>query len=290
MPPRKRARVVVLGDEGGQDREEGAASAEEEVEPRVSPARERPRRSRSRSRSRRRRTRSASRSRSRARRSRSRARRSRSRGRPRSVSRLRTRSRTGSREARRGSAHGMMDLRARLVQQEEQRLADEVRDLRRVVSSLQAKERRPTYPTMQRKNHAEQMKVLEEIRKLAVDDMKAELARVFPQGGPPSVDAIVEKTEEAINFRCKVIAFADSSNLGWAAANEWVAVQGAGDEAEIKQMEEAEKRAQRKIDRRKKDEEDARRRDGAARARERRSRTKSPPKRRGRSRSRSKRR
>ena len=291
---------MVVGDDGepgGQDqadRQGRAASGEEEDERAGSPARGRPRRSRSRSRSRRRRTRSASRSRSRGRRSRSRGRRSRSRGRrsrsrgrrSRSRGRYRTRSRTGSREVREEGWEGQ-DLRARLVQQEEQRLLEEVRDLKRVVSCLQAKSGRPSFPTMQRKNHQEQMKVLEEIRSVAVDEMRIEHARVFPAGGPSSLEAIVEKTEKLINFRCKVIAFADSSNLGWAAANEWAAINGAEGDADVKQMEEAERRAQRKIDRKKKDEEDAQRRSRGTRGREARSRTRSPRKK-GRSKSRSK--
>ena len=175
-----------------------------------------------------------------------------------------------------------------MVQQEELRLLEEVRDLKRVVSTLQAKSGRPSFPTMQRKNHQEQMKVLEEIRGTAVDEVRSEMARVFPNGGPPSVEAIVEKSEKLINFRCKVIAFADSSNLGWAAANEFAASQGAEGDADIKQMEEAEKRAQRKIDRKKKDEEErGRGRMRGLRSRDERSKTRSP-RRKGKSRSRSK--
>lgn len=165
------------------------------------------------------------------------------------------------------------DLRDRL---EEQRLRLEVLDLKKTVNCLAAKSERPSYPPMTKKNHAEQMKVMVDLRGVAVDEMRAELDRVFPEGRPPTVEEIVVKVEKKINFRCKMIAFADTSSLGWAAANEYACSFGADDEADSRKMEEAEKRAQRKIDKHRKEAED---RQKLERQRHKRSRSKSPAKR-----------
>ena len=51
-----------------------------------------------------------------------------------------------------------------------------------------------------------------------------------------------------MNFRMKIIAFAESSPLGWKAANEYAALLTKSSDGYLKKQEEAEKRAMRKIE------------------------------------------
>ena len=51
-----------------------------------------------------------------------------------------------------------------------------------------------------------------------------------------------------MNFRMKIIAFAEASPLGWNAANEYAALLTNSSDGDLKKQEEAEKRATRKIE------------------------------------------
>ena len=51
-----------------------------------------------------------------------------------------------------------------------------------------------------------------------------------------------------MNFRMKIIAFAEASPLGWKAANEYASLLTNSTDGDLKKQEEAEKRATRKIE------------------------------------------
>ena len=106
-----------------------------------------------------------------------------------------------------------------------------------------------------KKNHNEQMKFCMDV-KGTFDEIKCELVKLFPDGVPEYSDlgAAVSRGEAKVDYRCKLIAIADTSPLGWLAANEYAGCTFASNEADARKIEEAEKRAQRKLDRQKKEE------------------------------------
>ena len=94
----------------------------------------------------------------------------------------------------------------------------------------------------------QQINFARQVRKILVNEVKVELGRLFPVGVPTSLRQIIEKGEETLKFRMKVIAFAESSPYGWKAANEFATLLKSSDDSDYKKKDEAEKRAGRKVE------------------------------------------
>jgi hypothetical protein len=94
----------------------------------------------------------------------------------------------------------------------------------------------------------QQMKFVRDIKQTMINDLKAALAMEFKDKIPPSFSVIVSRGEQLMNFRMKIIAFAEASPLGWRAAKEYAALLTNSSDGDLKKQEEAEKRATRKIE------------------------------------------
>ena len=149
------------------------------------------------------------------------------------------------------------DLRERLGRKEDEmvKLRKEVMGMKSQMSAIETKNKTNSFAPMVKKNHNEQIKFCMEV-KGSFEEIKCEVAKLFPNGVPEYSDlnAAVNRGETKVDFRCKLIAIADTSPLGWMAANEYAGCTFASNEADARKIEEAEKRAQRKMDRMKKEE------------------------------------
>ena len=94
-----------------------------------------------------------------------------------------------------------------------------------------------------------QMKFVREIKQTMIHDLNYALAMEFKDKIPPSFTVIVSRGEQLMNFRMKIIAFVESSSLGWRAANEYAALLTNSSDVDLKKQEEAEKRAMKKLKR-----------------------------------------
>ena len=95
----------------------------------------------------------------------------------------------------------------------------------------------------------QQMKFVRDVKQTMIHDLNSALAMEFKDKIPPSFSVIVSRGEQLMNFRMKIIAFAEASPLGWRAANEYAALLTNSSDVDLKKQEEAEKRAMRKLER-----------------------------------------
>ena len=93
----------------------------------------------------------------------------------------------------------------------------------------------------------QQMKFVRDVKQVMIYDLKVALAKEFNDNVPPSFSDIVTKGEKLMNFRLKIIAFAEESQFGWRAANEFASLLKNSSDSDMKKQEEAEKRALKKI-------------------------------------------
>ena len=94
----------------------------------------------------------------------------------------------------------------------------------------------------------QQMKFVRDCKQTMIHDLNAALAMEFKDKIPSSFSDIVTRGEKLMNFRMKIIAFAEDSSLGWRAANEYAALLKNSSDGDLKKQEEAEKRAVKKIE------------------------------------------
>ena len=94
----------------------------------------------------------------------------------------------------------------------------------------------------------QQMKFVRDCKQTMIHDLNAALAMEFKGGIPTLFSDIVTRGEKLMNFRMKIIAFAENSSLGWRAANEYAALLKDSSDGDWKKQEEAEKRALKKIE------------------------------------------
>ena len=94
----------------------------------------------------------------------------------------------------------------------------------------------------------QQMRFVRDVKQVMIYDLKAVLAQEFNEKIPPLFSAIVDKGEQLMNFRMKIIAFAEESTFGWKAANEFAMLLKSSNNIDLKKQEEAEKRALKKIE------------------------------------------
>ena len=92
------------------------------------------------------------------------------------------------------------------------------------------------------------MKFVRDIKQTMIHDLNSALAMEFKDKIPLSFSGIVSRGEQLMNFRMKIIAFAEASPLGWKAANEYAALLTNSSDGDLKKQEEAEKWATRKIE------------------------------------------
>ena len=83
-----------------------------------------------------------------------------------------------------------------------------------------------------------------------IHDLNTALAMEFKDKIPLSFSGFVSRGEQLMNFRMKIIAFAEASPLGWKAANEYASLLTNSSDGDLKKQEEAEKRARRRSRRR----------------------------------------
>ena len=161
-------------------------------------------------------------------------------------------------------------------------------EMKAKMSAIETKNKTNSFAPMSKKNHTEQMKFCVDVR-CSLEEIKYEVAKLFPRGVPvySDLEGAINRGEAKVDYRCKLIAIADTSHLGWFTANEYAGSAFASSDADARKIEEAEKRAQKKLDRSKKDEEGKKRGFGKSDFRTRRSRSREKSSRR-RSRSRSK--
>ena len=154
----------------------------------------------------------------------------------------------------------------------------EVEELQRKMSAISASES-VSYPPMTKHNHQMQMEFNMSVKGILVNEVKAELARLFPAGAPVNLVEIIKKGESELNKRCKDIALADGSPYGWLTVSEYRGSQLADNESDGKKIEDAERKAARKIELKKKDAEKNKKKGASGEAprwRGRKSRTTSP--------------
>ena len=126
----------------------------------------------------------------------------------------------------------------------------------------------PRYPKMLNTGHEHQIEFNMKIRDVQ-EEIMDELERVFKGKVPEDLVKVVEKGKREIDLRCKYIAMADVSEHGWATVVEYKGSQLADNEGDSRKIEEAEKKAGRKFELRKKKEEGKKRVEaGRFRARE----------------------
>ena len=65
----------------------------------------------------------------------------------------------------------------------------------------------------------QQMKFVRDVKQTMIHNLNSALAMEFKDKIPPSFSGIVSRGEQLMNFRMKIIAFAEASPLGWKAAN-----------------------------------------------------------------------
>ena len=91
------------------------------------------------------------------------------------------------------------------------------------------------------------MKFVRDFKQTMIHDLNAALAMEFKGRIPSSFSDIVTRGEQLMNFRMKIIAFAEDSLLGWRAANEYASLLKNSSDVDLKKQDEAEKRALKKI-------------------------------------------
>ena len=94
----------------------------------------------------------------------------------------------------------------------------------------------------------QQMKFVRDIKQTMIHDLNAALAMEFKDKIPPSFSEIVSRGEQLMNFRMKIIAFAEASSQGWRAANEYASLLTNSSDVDLKKQEEADKRAMKKLE------------------------------------------
>ena len=107
-----------------------------------------------------------------------------------------------------------------------------------------------SYPPMTKHNHLMQMDFNQNVKGILVNEVKA---RLFPAGAPVNLVEIIKKGEDELNKRCKDIALADGSPYGWLTVSEYRGSRLAENESDSKRIEDAEKKAARKLELKKRD-------------------------------------
>ena len=68
------------------------------------------------------------------------------------------------------------------------------------------------------------MMFVRDVKQTMIYDLNSALATEFKDKIQPSFSGIVYRGEQMMNFKMKIIAFAEASPLGWKAANEYAAL------------------------------------------------------------------
>ena len=154
----------------------------------------------------------------------------------------RRRSRSGRyrREQRRGRARGM----GRRVQPEVVQLKKDMASLSHNLNIIKASSETITLPPMGHKGHQTQVEINVGLRHILVNQMRTELARMYPEGVSPTLMEIIKRGEDKINKRNTLIHIADV--YGWEVANEYEGNVIGLNDLDNKKLEEAEKRVQKK--------------------------------------------
>ena len=158
------------------------------------------------------------------------------------------RSRSGDRRVRSKSPVKVGDLREKLKEEAHKK---EMADLKRQFKILQDSNKDDFNHlkfALAGGGNEQQMRFVREVKQTMIYDLKAVLAQEFSEKIPPSFTDIVDKGEQMMNFRMKIIAFAEESTYGWKAANEFAILLKSSNDMDLKKQEEAEKRASKKIE------------------------------------------
>ena len=122
--------------------------------------------------------------------------------------------RSRSRDVRSRSPFRRKDLREKL---QEDKVKKELEDMRRQIKMLQTSKKEDFYYlkfSQPGGENEQQMKFVREVKQTMIYDLKTTMAQEFDDKIPPFFAAIVERGEELLNFRMKIIAFAKESALG----------------------------------------------------------------------------
>ena len=158
------------------------------------------------------------------------------------------RSRSGDRRVRSKSPVKVGDLREKLKEEAHKK---EMADLKRQFKILQDSNKDDFNHlkfALAGGGNEQQMRFVRDVKQVMIYDLKAVLAQEFNEKIPPLFSAIVDKGEQFMNFRMKIIAFAEESTFGWKAANEFAMLLKSSNDIDLKKQEEAEKRALKKIE------------------------------------------
>ena len=112
------------------------------------------------------------------------------------------------------------------------------------LSIVKASSESAALPLMGHKGHQKQVETNEKIKKVLVNQVRAELASLHPEGVPPSLLATIKKGEDLINRRNSIIHIADG--YGWEIASEYEGNPFGLTDFDNKKLEEAEKRVAKK--------------------------------------------
>ena len=112
------------------------------------------------------------------------------------------------------------------------------------LSIIKASSESISLPPMGQKGHQVQVETNVAIRNVLVNQMRAELARLHPEGVAPTLMETIKRGEDLINKRNTIIHIADV--CGWEVASEYEGNALGLSEIDNKKLEEAEKRVQKK--------------------------------------------
>ena len=175
----------------------------------------------------------------------------------RSQRRARASRRSRSRESKRRSRSGdrmskspgkVRDLREKLKEEAQKKEMAELRRQFKIVQDSHKEDYNHMKFALPGGGNKEQMRFVRDVKQIMIYDLKAMLAQEFNEKVPPVFLAIVDKGEQLMKFRMKIIAFAEESTFGWKAANEFAMLLKSSNDIDLKKQEEAEKRALKKIE------------------------------------------
>ena len=141
----------------------------------------------------------------------------------------------------------MVDLREKLNEEAHKKEMAELRRQLKIIQDSHKEDFNHVKFSAPGGGNEHQMKFVRDVKQVMIYDLKAALAQEFNEKIPPVFSDIVDKGEQLMNFRLKIIAFAEESTFGWRAANEFAMLLKNSNDIDLKKQEEAEKRALKKI-------------------------------------------
>ena len=129
---------------------------------------------------------------------------------------------SGDRRSR--SPRRTFDLREKLREEAQKRDLAEIKRQMKVIQDSHKDDFNHVKFGVPGGGNEQQMKFVRDVKQTMIYDLRAALATEFKDKIPPSFSDIVTKGEQLMNFRMKIIAFAEDSSYGWKAANEYASL------------------------------------------------------------------